>query len=151
MGNLWIPEPGYYLALPKFKSCSSSWLWQKHKQAKTWSWMRLNLIFAVRNIHMETLETLTKSNSMCGSTEFKDDTHLKMITNTIPTSMRIVISCKIRSGNTFWVWRKGNGNWDNNMIKTSYGKKTTVEKILASEETNKSNEQGCESQRQWFK
>ena len=34
--------------------------------------MRLNLIFTVRNIHMETLETLTKSNSTCGSTEFKD-------------------------------------------------------------------------------
>ena len=81
----------------------------------------------------------------------KMSSHLKMITNTIPTSMRIVISCEIRSGNPFWVWRKDNGNWDNNMIKTSYGKKTTVEKILASEETNKSNEQGCESQRQWFK
>ena len=72
MGNLCIPEPGYYLALLKFKSCSSHWLWQKHKQVKKWSWMRLNLIFTVRNIHMETLETLTKSNSTCGSTEFKD-------------------------------------------------------------------------------
>ena len=97
---------------------------------------------------METLETLTKSNSTCGSTEFKDvitsNNDHKHHSNQHENSHKLqnkkgrpLLSLK----ESQWKLRQQH---DQNFL----WKKTTVEQILASEETNKSNEQGCESQRQ---
>ena len=45
----------------------------------------------------------------------------KMLMKTIPISTRIVTSYAMEPDIPFSVWRKVNGNWDNNMIKISQG------------------------------
>ena len=90
------------------------------------------------------LNPLTKFTSSNRSTEFKDIfpwNMSQMITKIIPISTRIVISNEVEWGILFWVWWKVNGNWDDNMIRTSQWREshgTIVEQILASEDRNKS-------------
>ena len=43
----------------------------------------------------------------------------QMITKTVAISTRIVISCTMKRGIPFWVWREFNGDWDNDMITIS--------------------------------
>ena len=84
---------------------------------KTWKWMRLDLIFTSRDIHINcNLDSLTKFSCSSRSTKFKDILPWnisKMIMKTVPISMRIVVSCAVKSGILFWTWRKVNGNWTN--------------------------------------
>ena len=147
LGNFCVPEPGHYFVPPVLKSCISHWFMLKHKQLKPWKWMRHHLIYTMRKIYINSnLETLTKFSSNCRSTEFKDIIPWnisKMITETIPIHTRIVISCEMRRSNPFWVWRKVNGIWDNNMIKISQWREKycwTNTRVRR----NKSNEQDCE-------
>ena len=120
-----------------YGSSTSSW--------KPWRWMRLDLIFSMRDIYINSnLNPLTKFTSSNRSTEFKDIfpwNMSQMITKIIPISTRIVISNEVKWGILFWVWWKVNGNWDDNMIRTSQWREshgTIVEQILASEDRNKS-------------
>ena len=59
------------------------------------------------------------------SSEFKDIiwcTSL-MIMKTIPIHTRIVVNWTMKSGIPLWVWKKVNGNWDNNMTRISQWRK----------------------------
>ena len=61
---------------------------------------------------------LTKFTSNSGSTEFKDilpRNISQMITKTVPTSRRIVITYAMKRGILLWIWWKVHGNRDNNM------------------------------------
>ena len=96
-----------------YGSSTSSW--------KPWRWMRLDLIFSMRDIYINSnLNPLTKFTSSSRSTEFKDILPWnisQIITKTIPISMRIVISYAMKWGIPLWTWWKVNENWDNNMIR----------------------------------
>ena len=41
----------------------------------------------------------------------------QVIMKPIPINREIVKSCTMKKGIPFWVWRKVNGNQDNNMLK----------------------------------
>ena len=90
---------------------------------KPWWWVRLDLIFPMRDIYINSnLNLLTKFTSSSRSTKFKDILPWnisQMITKTIPVSMRIVISHTMKRSTLFWVYWKVNGNWDNDMIRIS--------------------------------
>ena len=59
-----------------------------------------------------------------------------LVCQRLPISTRIVISYAMKWDIPWWIWWKVNGNW-NNMIKISQWGKAIVEQILASEEINK--------------
>ena len=66
------------------------------------------------------LDLLIEFSSSRRSIEFKDVIPWNishMITKTNPISTRIVISFVMKRGIPFWVWRKVNGNSNNNMIR----------------------------------
>ena len=98
-----------------YGNSTSSW--------KPWRWMRLDLIFSMRDIYINSnLNPLTKFTSTSRSTNFKDILPWnisQMITKTIPISMRIVISYPMKSDIPLWITWKVNGNWDKNMIRIS--------------------------------
>ena len=98
-----------------YGSNTSSW--------KPWRWMRLDLILLMRDIYINSnLNLLKKFTSSRRSTEFKDILRRnisQMVTKTIPSSTRIVVSYAMRRGIPFSVYWKVNGNSDNNMIKIS--------------------------------
>ena len=90
---------------------------------KPWRWMRLDLMFSMRDIYINSnLKPLTKLTSSSRSTWFKD-IHpwniCQMTTKTIPISTRIVISYVMKWGIPLWIRWKVNGNWDSNMIRIS--------------------------------
>ena len=84
---------------------------------KPWGWVRLDLIFMMRDIDINSnLKPLTKFTSTSRSTEFKDMllwSISHMITKTIAINTRIVISYAKKWTIPLWIWWKGNGNWDN--------------------------------------
>ena len=90
---------------------------------KPWIWMRLDLIFSIRNIYINSnLNPLARFARSSRSTKLKDILPWnvsQMITKTIPISMRIVISYAMKQGITLLIWWKVNGNWDNNTIRIS--------------------------------
>ena len=108
-------------------------LWYKRKkwflwtmaaaQAKPRRWMRLDLIFSMRVIYINSnLNPLTKFTSSSWNTKFKDIfpcSMSQMITKTISFSTRIVISYAMKWGIPLWISWKVNENWDNNMIRIS--------------------------------
>ena len=87
---------------------SSSW--------KTWRWVRLDLIFSMMDIYINSnLNPFTKFTTSGRSTELKyilPWNISQMIMKTIPISRRIVISYVIKLGIPLWIWWKVNGNWD---------------------------------------
>ena len=98
-----------------YASSTSSW--------KPWRWIRLDLIFSMRHIYINSNQNLlTKLTSNSRSTELK---HIlqwnisQMIMKTIPISRRIVISYVMKQGILLWIWWKVNGNRDDNMIRIS--------------------------------
>ena len=114
--------------------CStSSWKW--------WRWMRLNVKFSMRDIYINSsMNAPTKFSSSSRSTKFKDIlawSISQIVTKTIPISMRIVIRYAMKWGIPLCIWWEVNGNWNNNMIRTSQWRESLVEQILASEEINK--------------
>ena len=125
-----------------YGSSTSSW--------KLWRWVRLDVIFMMRDIYINSnLNPLTKF-SCSRSTEFKEALSwniYQMIMKTIPISMRIVISYAMKLGIPFLVWQKINGNWDNNMIRISTGGNASIELILALKEINPK-QQNCVSHSQ---
>ena len=80
-------------------------------------WVRLNLIFTMRDIYISSnLYPLTKFSSSRRTTEFKDILPWNIsliIRKIIPISTRIVISLTMKRGIPFWLWRKINRNWGN--------------------------------------
>ena len=96
-------------------SSASSW--------KPWRWVRLNLIFSMRDIYINSnLNQFTEFTSSSRSTKFKDILLWNIsqaITKTVPISTRIVRSCVMKWGISMWIWWKANGNWDKNMIRIS--------------------------------
>ena len=89
---------------------------------KLWTWVRLDLIFLMRDICINSnpnpLKKFTRSSK---STEFKDILPWNispMIMKTIPISTRILISYAMKRGILFWINSKINGNWDN-MVRIS--------------------------------
>ena len=83
-------------------SCSSSL-----SSCKPWRWVKLDLIFTMRDICINIIfNPLKKFSSSRRSTEFKDLVH----------STREYSKVSRRK---FWVWKKINGNWDNNIFRIS--------------------------------
>ena len=94
---------------------------------------------------LSNLNPITKFTSSSRSTEFKDIllwNISRMVKKTVPISARIVISYAMKRGIALWVWRKVNGNWDNNMIRISQWRESHCRQILASEERHKSKRAG---------
>ena len=95
-----------------YDSSTSSW--------KLWRWMRLDLIFPMRDIYINyNLNPLTKFTSSSRSTKCKDIRPWnisQMILKTVLISTRIVLSYSMKQGILLWIWWKVNGNWDNNII-----------------------------------
>ena len=98
-----------------YGSSTSSW--------KPWTWMRLDLIFSMRDIYINSnLNPLTKFTSSSRSTKFKDILPWnisQMIRKTFPISTRIVTSYAMKRGIPLTIWWKVNGNSDKNMIRIS--------------------------------
>ena len=121
-----------------YASSTSSW--------KPWRWMRLDLIFSMRDIYINSnLNPLTKFTSSSRSTKFKDILSWnisQMITKTIPISTRIGISYAMKQGFPLWIWWKVNGNWDINMIRIPKEGKAIVEQILVCVRSKKSKRAG---------
>ena len=92
-----------------YGSSTSSW--------KKWRWVRLDLVLTMRDIYINSnLKPPTKLTSSSRNTEFKDILPWnisQMITKTIPTFTRIATGYVMNWDIPFWVWRKVNGNWDN--------------------------------------
>ena len=88
--------------------------------SKLWTWVRLDLIFSMRNVYINSnLNPLTKFTSSSRSTKFKyipPWNISQMITKTIPISTRTVISFEMKQGIPLSIWWKVNGNTDNNMM-----------------------------------
>ena len=121
-----------------YGSSTSSW--------KPWRWMRLDLIFSMRDIYINSnLNPLTKFTSSSRSTEFKDILRWnisQMITKTIPISTRIVISYAIKRGIPWWIDGKSMETEKTAWSEFPNGGKAVVEQILASEERKKSKRAG---------
>ena len=92
-----------------YASSSSSW--------KLWIWMRLDLIFTMRDINIScNLELLKKFSSSSRSANFKDILPWNIsqkITKTVPISTRIFINCTMKIGIPFLNWREVNGTRGN--------------------------------------
>ena len=120
-----------------YGSSKSSW--------KPWRWVRFDLKFTMKDIYINSnLNPLTKFASSSRSIEFKDILPWnisQMITKTVPSSERIVISYVMKWGIPFWVWQEIKGNWHSHMIRISQ-RKATVEQILVLEEREKSKKAG---------
>ena len=115
-----------------YGSSTSSW--------KPWWWVRLDLIFPMRDIYINSnLSTeFTKSSR---SSKFKyilPWTISQMITKNVPISTTIVISYSVKWGIPLWIWWKVNGNWDTTWSEAPNRGKVIVEQILPSEERKKS-------------
>ena len=83
-----------------YSSSTSSW--------KSWRWMRLDLIFTIKDMNSLTMHKQQEKH------QFKDIIPWKIsqiITKNIPNDTRIAIS--------FWVWWKVNASQDNKMIRIS--------------------------------
>ena len=84
---------------------------------KPWRWMRLDLIFSMRDIYINSNpNSLPKFTSSSRNTKLKDILPWnisQMIMKIIPISMRIVISYAMKWGLLLWIWLKVTGNWDN--------------------------------------
>ena len=121
-----------------YGSSTSSW--------KPWRWVRLDLIFSMRDIYINSnLNPLTKFPSSSRSTKFEDIllwNVSQMITKNVPISTTIVISYSVKWGIPLWIWWKVNGNWDTTWSEVPNGGKVIVEQILASEERKKSKRAG---------
>ena len=98
-----------------YGSSTSSW--------KPWRWVKLDLILTMGDIYIDSnLNPLIKFTGSSRSTELKDTLPWnisKIFTKTVPRSTRIVISYAMKQDIPFWVWRKVNGNWDNNTVRIS--------------------------------
>ena len=119
-----------------YDSSTSSW--------KPWRWVRLDLIFPMRDIYINSnLNTeFTKSSK---SSKFKyilPWTISQIITKNVPISKRIVISSSIKWGILLRIWWKVNGNWDTTWSEVRNRGKVIVEQILVSEERKKSKRAG---------
>ena len=115
--------------------CSSTSSW------KPWRWMRLDLIFSMWYIYVDSsLNRLTKFSSSSRSTMFKDILPWnisQMITKTFPINTRTAISYVLKWGILSWIIWKVNENWETTWSEFLNGGKAIVEQILASEERNK--------------
>ena len=98
-----------------YGSSTSSW--------KPWRWGGPDLIFTIRGIFINSnLNPLIQFTSSSRSSKLKvifSWNISQMITRTVPISTRIVVSYTKKRSIPLWVWRRVNGNWDNNMIRIS--------------------------------
>ena len=74
--------------------------------------------------------------------------HISNSQKTVPISKRIVITYAMKQGILFLVWWKSMETKTTTWSEFPNGRKDIVEKILASEECNKSKEQDCEGHSQ---
>ena len=85
---------------------------------KPWRWVRLDLIFSMRDIYTNPNLDLYPKFTSSRSSEFKDIfpwSISEKIMKTFPISMRIIISYAMKRGIPLWIWWNVNGNWENNM------------------------------------
>ena len=84
--------------------------WSSTSSWKPWRWVRLDLIFTMRDIYIHSkLNPLTKFTSSSRSTQLKDILSWnisQMITKTITISTRIVVSYGMKQGIPLWLWWK---------------------------------------------
>ena len=118
-----------------YDSSRSSW--------KPWWWVRLDLIFPMRDIYINSnLNTEFTKNSR--STKFKyihPWNISQRITRNIPISTRIVISYAIKWDISLGIWWKVNGNWDN-MIRSSQWRQLHCSTNTSVEERKKNKRAG---------
>ena len=90
--------------------------------------MRLDLTLTMRDIYINfNLNQLTKYTSSRRSTDFKGIfpwNISQMIAKIISISTRIVISYTMKWDILFWLWKKVNGNWNNNIVRISQMRKS---------------------------
>ena len=115
-----------------YGSSTSSW--------KPWWWVRLDLIFPMRDIYINSnLNTeFTKSSRRNKFKYILPWNISQMITKNVPIIIRIVKSYSIKWGALLRIWWKVNGNWDTAWSDVRNGGKVIAEQILASEERKKS-------------
>ena len=105
-----------------YGSSTSSW--------KPCRWVRLDLIRTMRDIYINSnLNPLTKFMKSSRSTDFKNIVSRnisQMITKTFSTSIKIVVSCAMKRGIPFWIWRKVNEKWDRNKSKKNRAVRVAV-------------------------
>ena len=94
-----------------YGSSTNSW--------KPWRWVRLDLILTMWDTYINSnLDPLTKFTSSKVK-RYPPMEHSQFFTKTVPVSTKIVINYVMKQGILLWIWWKGNGNWDNNMIRIS--------------------------------
>ena len=113
------------------------WTW---KYWKPWRWVRVDLVFSMRDIYINSnLNRLTNFTSSGRSTEFKDILPWnisKMITKTIPIRTRTVISYAMKRGIPLWIWWKVNRDGHNNMIRVTQWRKSRCRTNTSIRRTN---------------
>ena len=116
---------------------------------KLWRWLRLDLILSMRGIYINSnLNPLQKFTSSSRSTEFKDILPWnisQMITKSVPISTRMIIGYANKRDIPLWIWRKVNGNWDDNMIRISQWRESHCRTNTCVKRENP-HEQDCENQ-----
>ena len=133
-----------------YGNSTSSW--------KPWKWVRLELIFTMRNIssklHISSnLDSLPKFASNNKSNKFKyilPWSISKIITKMIPVSRRMVISYMMKGTSPFELDEKSMETATATWSEFPSGGKTIVEQILVTKEIINLKEQGCESHGQGF-
>ena len=122
-----------------YDSSRSSW--------KPWWWVRLDLIFPMRDIYINSnLNTEFTTNRR--STKFKyilPRNISQMITKNVPISIIIVTSYAIKWDISLGIWWKVNGNWDITWSEVPNEGKVIVEQLLVSGERKKPKEQNYDN------
>ena len=125
-----------------YRSSTSSW--------KQWRWLRLDLIFSISNIHINSnLTPITRFTSSSRSTNLKNVfpwNISQLITKTIPVRLRIVVNYN-EMGHPVWIW-KAYGNWTTTWSEFPNGGKAIVEQTLVSKDISKSKKQDFENHSQ---
>ena len=114
----------WLLACPNFTLDSEDWIWW-YKQKKWFLWVMTvaqaaeNLILMISDIYINSnLNPLKKFTSSSKSTKFKVTSHGYISNDYEDHATQHENNHQLRC-NPFWVWRKFNGNWDNNLIRIS--------------------------------
>ena len=112
-----------FILLVQTKKVTSMNYGSSTRSWKPYRWMRLDLIFSMRDIYINSnLNPSSKFTSSSRSTKIKDilpRNISQIIKKIIPISTRIVISYAMKWDIPLWIWWKVNGNWDYKMIRIS--------------------------------
>ena len=115
-----------FALLLQTKKVSSMNYGSSTSSGKPWWWMRLNLIFPMRDIYINSnLNTEFTKNSRSTKLKYVLPWNIsQMVTKNVLISTRIVISYAIKWDIPLLIWWKVNGNWNTTWLEIPNGRKS---------------------------